>query len=826
MFLLVAQAVFSALIAVGAIFYVRDTLIAYRAWKVALLLVDFILSCGAMFALAFYQKQPDIKPLWLLLPFLIGAGVFSLAFFAAQGIASSFSNETVARIVGVVVLLSFYVSCVSVQIYFRVRKDRAYVLWLTAFAAICVYALSLIFSCLLLPQEKLFKAFSSDAISFERASAEELVLTDGDRALSRAWFAERLEGEIGSGLAFDFSLGGKRFVESASEWEDATEKVLSVSGDIKLVREFTHRVEGVKARLEAYYYEETATVEWTVYLSNEGENASSVLSDVYALNAPLPIASSDLYFSGGSNEAKDDFALYRRSLPSRKKKTYVFDTADGRSSELYLPFFNLFGEGKGATIGVGWSGEWTAAFSSGKNVRVKVSQSELRGAIEKGETIRTPLVSLSLYSGGTPLKGFNNFRNDIKRGLGEGYRESSFLLFAGAAGQDDTSRANESGTHSYVEKLQELGLSDTLDYAWYDAAWYDLKGGSDWRNAVGNWTADPEKYPNGLGAVSNYLGENGVGMLLWYEPERVSKSSDLYKEIKAKNKTDEWLISVGGENCLLHMGNGEAREYIKNKIVASLKENGVAYYRQDYNIEPKAYWEKADKELYGGRKGFAENLYVTGEYAFLDALREEIPGLLIDNCASGGRRIDLETCRRSIPLWRSDYACFTDKKDLSEAAQYETYGLSFWLPYSSTANPSAANEYELRSVIGACVNCYADILFDHPEAYVSFIRDYEKVKEYFARNYYPLTPCAPRSSFVAMQFGSEEKGVIVAFDRTGKGKANAIKPNGLSLEASYKVSFVEGGEIAAKRGEDLMKKGFSVRSEKKKAYLIVYEKQG
>jgi alpha-galactosidase len=30
------------------------------------------------------------------------------------------------------------------------------------------------------------------------------------------------------------------------------------------------------------------------------------------------------------------------------------------------------------------------------------------------------------------------------------------------------------------------------------------------------------------------------------------------------------------------------------------------------------------------------------------------PGLFIDNCASGGQRIDLETCARSIPLWRTD----------------------------------------------------------------------------------------------------------------------------------------------------------------------------
>ena len=48
---------------------------------------------------------------------------------------------------------------------------------------------------------------------------------------------------------------------------------------------------------------------------------------------------------------------------------------------------------------------------------------------------------------------------------------------------------------------------------------------------------------------------------------------------------------------------------------------------------------------------------MTGYLAFWDELRRRHPGLLIDTCASGGRRNDLETLRRAIPLWRADYRC-------------------------------------------------------------------------------------------------------------------------------------------------------------------------
>ena len=55
------------------------------------------------------------------------------------------------------------------------------------------------------------------------------------------------------------------------------------------------------------------------------------------------------------------------------------------------------------------------------------------------------------------------------------------------------------------------------------------------------------------------------------------------------------------------------------------------------------------------RQGIAEIKYINGLYATLDELLDRFPGLVIDNCASGGRRLDYEMCRRSVPLFRTDY---------------------------------------------------------------------------------------------------------------------------------------------------------------------------
>ena len=78
----------------------------------------------------------------------------------------------------------------------------------------------------------------------------------------------------------------------------------------------------------------------------------------------------------------------------------------------------------------------------------------------------------------------------------------------------------------------------------------------------------------------------------------------------------------------------------------------IGIYREDFNISPLDFWHIQDPDE---RKGATENHYLQGHLAFWDELLNRHPSLIIDSCASGGRRNDLETMRRSVPLHYSDY---------------------------------------------------------------------------------------------------------------------------------------------------------------------------
>ena len=98
------------------------------------------------------------------------------------------------------------------------------------------------------------------------------------------------------------------------------------------------------------------------------------------------------------------------------------------------------------------------------------------------------------------------------------------------------------------------------------------------------------------------------------------------------------------------------------------------------------------------RQGITEIRHVEGYLAYWDELRRRHPGLLIDSCASGGRRNDLETLRRAVPLLRSDFQGPQNPSsaEMMVGNQGHTYGLSFWVPYYGTG-VFYDNVYAVRS---------------------------------------------------------------------------------------------------------------------------------
>jgi len=167
-----------------------------------------------------------------------------------------------------------------------------------------------------------------------------------------------------------------------------------------------------------------------------------------------------------------------------------------------------------------------------------------------------------------------------------------------------------------------------------DDGWFT--GRTDDRRALGDWTVDPVKWPQGLHPLIEAVHSRGMDFGLWVEPEMVSLDSDVAREHPS------WVLTDGATwrfQHVLDLANPLAFAHVHSQLRALLTEYPIAYLKWDQN-----------RDLLAGRAH--EQTLAT--YRLMDALRAEFAGLEIESCSSGGARVDLGVLSRVDRVWPSD----------------------------------------------------------------------------------------------------------------------------------------------------------------------------
>ena len=267
--------------------------------------------------------------------------------------------------------------------------------------------------------------------------------------------------------------------------------------------------------------------------------------------------------------------------------------------------------------------------------------------------------------------------------------------------------------------------------------------------------------------------------------------------------------------------NPEALKWLTDHLSQTIAKDGIDVYRQDFNLEPLVFWRASDAP---DRQGMTENLYVQGYLKYWNELLRRDPDLLIDTCASGGRRNDIETLRRAVPLWRSDDS-FNPVME-----QTHTYGLSQWVPYSGTGM-IRTDTYAYRSALGSSIVAAWDLRdqkLDHNRLR-KITAEFQRVSQYYVEDYYPLTEfsLAP-NVWLGWQFNRPEQGdgIVQAFRRAGNNDpTKTLLLRDLDPRATYKEINMDDSAPKQISGRDLMRVGLPVEiPDKDGAALIIYRK--
>ncbi|HME51072.1 MAG TPA: alpha-galactosidase [Candidatus Lokiarchaeia archaeon] len=598
---------------------------------------------------------------------------------------------------------------------------------------------------------------------------------------------------------FSFIYAGRPSEQFLSQWQFQREETTLDEHRTKIIFTYADPETMLEITCECVLFNLANAMEWVLFFKNLGEGDTPMIEELRTINATIiegPHGDCMLHRLLGSNAQIDDFRPISEIIGS--PPIYLFPLGGRSSNTNIFPIFNIEETGVGGIIvAVGWSGEWGTNISRDDDgIHLDIGLEVARLKLHPGEQIRTPRILIFPWQGAERIDGHNRFRRFLLAHYipkKNGQPAMVPLSFYGCKGQVFGDEANHFTEENQIEFATEMAQFGP-ECHWIDAGWF--VGG--WPNGVGNWIIRDDGFPNGFRPIVDHDRTLGIDdFIVWFEPERV------YDGTWLQQNHPEWLLNLpGSQNHVFNLGNDDAREWLIDHVSTMIEKEGITIYRNDYNIDPWGFWEHADEP---DRDGMTEIRFVEGFYKYWDELRRRNPDIRIDNCASGGRLIDLETISRSVEFLRTDYKYFEPI-----GQQCQTYGLSLFYPAAGTSTDEP-DTYKFRSAMTTGLHLYWHRVFDPDfpkERAHELIEEFKRIRLLYYGDYYPLTEYSiSNDAWMAYQFHRDDMqlGMILAFRRDQATEASIhIVPRSLVSEGVYKVEFIDEHVDRQLTGDELI----------------------
>ena len=600
--------------------------------------------------------------------------------------------------------------------------------------------------------------------------------------------------------------------------------------------------------LEVNIFDDFHGIEYTPYLENIGGTDTGIISGFFSLD--YGSEDSEIFgeqrlkedrFCGnsrlsvryhlGTKASGADFLPQKRDLFSRPGSNKLeLECHARRCSTDFLPFFGVDNDPmNGVNIAVGWSCAWKVSvekeicdtiWGSGKMSRIRCGMKHAAFKMHPGERLMQPGILLHFRENKSIRDGQNEFRRLMiahfapRNSRGELIKPPLLLTFWGGLETD-----------KQIQRIK-TAKEHRLPYegAWIDAGWMGSPGPcphfledseytSDWPRRVGSWDFNTWAHPHGLKPIADAAHRAGMRLLVWFESLRVNSKSGG----AVLTEYPEWLLgdhaaAAEGKavNFLFNIGIPEARKYLFDIISGIMEREGIDDYREDFNMEPDAALASGDEP---DRIGVTEMKFVEGFYLFWEELRKRFPDMYIDNCASGGRRLDYKAAAFSFPLCQSDFGCFLHYEE--ECIQLENLYLDDWLPLHGTLIWGAEDLYHAISGLGCGLGSQIwayngrDPKPDHDYEMHRKIVEWGKLLRdlHMTGDVYPQveSPEVDMRLWNGQQIHipEENRGAVVVFRRKQSPDADfQLHLSGIDPEREYDVEFFDG-EIRKIFGREL-----------------------
>jgi alpha-galactosidase len=414
---------------------------------------------------------------------------------------------------------------------------------------------------------------------------------------------------------------------------------------------YKHKFTSLEVEVLYTAYAETGVFTKDVTFTNTGSRPLQ-MEAAPSLDWRLPPGQYDLNYLHG--ERTHERQLTNVTLGAERQ---AFVNQTGRSSNGYSPWFDLLDHTTGIQYAaqLAYSGNWQMYFQRAlaggpaqEDLRVSLGMRfDFGGAapLQPGAAFQLPRISFTASAGDL---------NDVVNQLHHYQRQFVFPqnsqnrppLVTESLQEVVTKRAPTAPeVKHYADLVAPLGVEAII----IDAGWFmhqhTQDAAFDKDNPIyGDWNADPGAFPKGLRDVSDYVHSKGMKFGVWVELECATIDSPVVKA------HPDWILRYDGtpipgtrNRVYLDFRKPEVRAWARPVIDRLVKQDGVDWLKMDYNVDIGENFDPADASQ---RTGTLLHDDLAAYFAMLDQVRRDYPKLIIEDCSSGGARLDLEIMSR------------------------------------------------------------------------------------------------------------------------------------------------------------------------------------
>ena len=207
-------------------------------------------------------------------------------------------------------------------------------------------------------------------------------------------------------------------------------------------------------------------------------------------------------------------------------------------------------------------------------------------------------------------------------------------------------------SHENISGILEAIKDKGFSYFVIDCGWYKQEG-VPWDVAMGDYHVSKELFPEGLDKTVKAINDHGMKAGIWFEIDNVGEKAEAYQDTAHLLKRNGAPLTTSMRR-FWDMRKEWVQRYLEERVIGTLEKYGFSYMKMDYNDTIGVGCDGAESLGEGLRQNMEASL------AFIRKVKERIPGFILENCSSGGHKLE--------PLMMSEcsMASFSDAHECEE----------------------------------------------------------------------------------------------------------------------------------------------------------------